>query len=457
MKHQTAQIRPSIGATSSLPSGTKLRLGWTNLALARRRGPIVLLLTRLLLPVMPESASAQQGRMEQGQITSAALAENLYGDPATRPYRVYLPPSYDSSLKRYPVVYVLHGGFNDETQMIPWLRPTLDLMIRQRAIGEMLAVFVNATNKLVVGSWYLSSAVIGDYETYIVKDLVELIDTRYRTLATRESRAVTGFSMGGWGTMHLTFKFPDVFSVAVAEAGRYNSRSQQADLLAREIARYHPTNFTQYMAMGDVDYMLCAFQALFAGLLPNSQRPYLYTDYPYEWVTGQPLLNESADRRCRDGDVQNGDLPRYVSQPIRLNGIKIVHGRADTASPVIHTREFTNALHTAGVVFEYEEHTGGHEYRAALALPFLSSHLQGAERYIAPPQLTVCRVANGLQVTFPTQTNVLYTVESADALGGSGGKWTERTRLTGNGQTAATELPSPGEAQFFRVYGSNPP
>lgn len=418
---------------------------------------MALLVTLLLLPLMPESASAQQGRMEQGQITSAALATNLYGDPATRPYRVYLPPSYDSSLKRYPVVYVLHGGFNDETQMIPWLKPTLDSMIRQRSIGEMLAVFVNATNKLVVGSWYLSSPVIGDYETYIVKDLVELIDTRYRTLPTRESRAVTGFSMGGWGAMHLALKFPDVFSVAVAEAGRYNSRSQQADALARDIARYHPTNYTQYMAMGDVDYMLCAFQALFAGLLPNPQRPHLYTDYPYEWVNGQPVLSELADQRCRDGDVQNGDLPRYVLQPIRLNGIKIVHGTTDTASPVIHTREFTNALHAAGLQFEYEEHSGGHEYRAALALPFLSSQLQGAERYIEPPRLTLTLATNGLQLVFPTQTSVQYTVESAAGLDTSGAIWTEHTRVAGDGQAATVESPCHGEAEFFRIRAANLP
>jgi enterochelin esterase-like enzyme len=395
--------------------------------------------------------------MEQGSITSSALATNLYGDPATRPYRVYLPPSYDNTAKRYPVVYVLHGGFNDENQMIPWLRPTLDSMIQERSIGEMMAVFVNATNKLVVGSWYLSSPVIGDYETYIVTDLVKLIDTRYRTLDARESRGVTGFSMGGWGTMHLALKFPDVFSVAVAEAGRYNSRSQQADALSRELARFHPTNFTQYMAVGDVDYMLCAFQALFAGLLPNPQRPDLYTDYPYEWVNGQPVLSESADQRCRQGDVQNGDLPRYILQAIRLNGIKIVHGTTDSASPVIHTREFTNALHTAGVQFEYEEHSGGHEYRAALALPFLSSHLQGAERYIAPPRLTLSLATNGLQLVFPTQTNVQYTVESAATLDTSGVNWTERTRVSGDGQTATVESPCQGEAQFFRIRAANLP
>jgi S-formylglutathione hydrolase FrmB len=244
MKQKTAQIHRTPVPTSSFPSGTKPNLGWAPPVLHHKCGPNhkcgpkALLLTLLLLPLAPWPVPAQQGRIEKGWITSSALTNNLYGDPARRTYSVYLPPSYGTSSKRYPVVYALHGWSYDEAQLISdgvfdWgvvkgVKPTLDSMIRQRSIGEMVAVFVNGQNKLW-GSWYLSSPVIGDYETYIVKDLVTLIDTRYRTLPLRESRGVTGFSMGGWGTMHLALKFPDVFSVAVAEAGRYNSRSQQCD------------------------------------------------------------------------------------------------------------------------------------------------------------------------------------------------------------------------------------
>src|SRR5438045_9724962 len=64
----------------------------------------LLLLAGVMLPAM-----AQRGRIEKGQVTSAGLTNNLFGDKATRPYRVYLPPSYDTMQKRYPVIYVLHG------------------------------------------------------------------------------------------------------------------------------------------------------------------------------------------------------------------------------------------------------------------------------------------------------------------------------------------------------------
>ncbi len=430
----------------------------------RKELGVTLLLLLLTVPPSP----GQQGRIVNGTITSSALKTNLYRDPYIRNYRVYLPPSYDASLKRYPVVYALHGYLNDENQLsnggttdygvAKGLKAALDKMIRQRSIGEMIVIFPNANNWLF-GSFYLSSPVIGDYETYLVKELVTLIDNRYRTLTNRENRGVTGYSMGGWGTMHLALKFPEVFSVAVPEAGRYNSRCPQSDADARQLARFHPTNYNQFMAMGNTaeGVWLCAHQALFAGLLPNPQRPSLYTDYPYEWVNGQIVTNAAADLRCREGDVLNGDLPRYLLQPVRLNGIKIVHGRADPSSPVVNAREFTNALSTAGIDFEYEEHSGRHDYLPELALPFLSSYLC-AERYPpAPPRLTLGLSTNGLQLVFLTQTNTQYAIESAAVLDGSGTNWTERTRTTGTGGNATVELPLQGGAQYFRVKASDSP
>jgi S-formylglutathione hydrolase FrmB len=419
-----------------------------------KRGPQGLSLALLLLLLMPGQTSAQQGRMEQGRITSSALTNNLYGDPATRNYSVYLPASYYTSAKRYPVVYFLHAWSYDESAMAGRVQPTLDSMIRQGLVGEMIVVCPNAQNKLN-GSWYMSSPVIGDYETYIAKDLVGWIDSHYRTLSARESRGVTGWSGGGWGTMHLALKFPDVFSVAVPQAGLYNSRSQFCDGLERGMASYYPTNLAQVGALPD--WRMSALVALFAGLLPNPQRPSLYLDCPYDWTNRQAVLNASADQRCREGDIQNGDLARYVLQPVRLNGLKILHGTADSVIPLTEPRQFTNALSQAGVPFEYQEHSGAHEFRADLALPFLSSHLRGAERYIAAPRLALTLATNAFLLAFPTQTNVQYTIESAAVLDTLSTNWVERAQVTGNLRTATVTLPFEGGNEFFRVRAANLP
>ena len=140
-----------------------------------------LLAWALLILTNPSPALGQSGRIERGLITRAALADNLFGDSTTKPYRVYLPLSYDTTQQRYPVIYVLHGFPDDETALLSPLKSALDSMIRQRKVVEMIAVFANGSNRLG-GSLYLSSPVIGDFETYIVRDLVSLIDSKYRTL-----------------------------------------------------------------------------------------------------------------------------------------------------------------------------------------------------------------------------------------------------------------------------------
>ncbi len=58
---------------------------------------------------LPSNALGQEGRVEWGQLFSNALTNNIFGDPAKRFVGVYLPPSYDTTQKRYPVVYTLHG------------------------------------------------------------------------------------------------------------------------------------------------------------------------------------------------------------------------------------------------------------------------------------------------------------------------------------------------------------
>ena len=58
---------------------------------------------------------------------------------------------------------------------------------------------------------------------------MNLIDARYRTLATNASRGITGFSMGGHGAMHLALNFPNSFSVVVAQSGYYDTADAVTD------------------------------------------------------------------------------------------------------------------------------------------------------------------------------------------------------------------------------------
>jgi enterochelin esterase-like enzyme len=131
-------------------------------------------------------------------------------------YLIYLPPDYDQqTTTRYPALYYLHGSGNSP-QGHAILAKLLDEAIRAHRVGPMIMVFVNGLRGNTMycdsrdGKWPL--------ETVIIKDLIPYIDATYRTIASREGRAIEGFSAGGFGAAHLGLKYPEVFGVVSIKA-----------------------------------------------------------------------------------------------------------------------------------------------------------------------------------------------------------------------------------------------
>jgi endo-1,4-beta-xylanase len=126
-------------------------------------------------------------------------------------YNLYRPPGYDSTQKRYPVVYFLHGRSGHESKHIT-LAKHLDHAIRSNQVPPMLMVFVNGGRR----TGYIDSqdgTVMP--ETMIIEELIPHIDATYRTLPKGGGRAIEGFSMGSGGALRLILKHSDMFSSAV--------------------------------------------------------------------------------------------------------------------------------------------------------------------------------------------------------------------------------------------------
>jgi hypothetical protein len=79
----------------------------------------------------------------------------------------------------------------------------------------MIVVIPDAFTKYS-GSMFSNSPTIGDWETFIARDLTEFIDKRYRTIASRDGRGLAGHSMGGYGTMRIGLKQPATFAALYA-------------------------------------------------------------------------------------------------------------------------------------------------------------------------------------------------------------------------------------------------
>jgi S-formylglutathione hydrolase len=175
---------------------------------------VALVILAIAVPAAGQSNGAiKKGTVEKVSVHGAALQGNLEGDSPDRDVFIYLPPSYATSRnQRYPVVYLLHGyGLTGERWMtFTNLAAAADKDIAAGTMKEMILVNPDAFTKYS-GSMYSASVTTGDWESFIADDLVAYVDSHYRTLANRMSRGLGGHSMGGYGTIRIGMKRPDVF------------------------------------------------------------------------------------------------------------------------------------------------------------------------------------------------------------------------------------------------------
>jgi S-formylglutathione hydrolase FrmB len=150
--------------------------------------------------------------IDSGSFASAAL----HGEGS---FLVYLPPGYASTAARYPVIYLLHGNEQtDESFLRIGLQGTLDRLIARHAIPPTIAVMIQGGRGANEWSNHHGAA---DYETYVL-EVQRLVDRTLPTVATRGARAIAGYSMGGYGAMHLALEHPQTFSAVESWLGFFN-------------------------------------------------------------------------------------------------------------------------------------------------------------------------------------------------------------------------------------------
>ena len=178
----------------------------------RLRNSLALLAWALL--AWPACAQTSSGTVSCDSYSSAILGHAVS-------YCVALPPGYDAGARRYPVLYYLHGLFEHEKSWSEHSGQHIweDLM-SQGKIGDFIVVMPDGDKTFYVNSFDGHER----YEDFFVQEFIPAIDRKYRTVATREARGVTGTSMGGFGALHLGMRHPELFGSASAHSAALISK-----------------------------------------------------------------------------------------------------------------------------------------------------------------------------------------------------------------------------------------
>ena len=328
---------------------------------------LVLLLTLAATTFAQKAAPAKAGHLVEVKISAQSLKNNILSDPIEQPVAIYLPPSYDMApTKRFPVVYLLHGftgslhAWTKNGYQNMSLASTMDELIANGKSREMIVVVPNGRNSYG-GAFYTNSSTTGNWEDYMTRDLINFVDTNYRSMARAESRGIAGHSMGGYGALVLSMTHPDLFSAVYAlspcctslegDFGPENPGWQKAiRLTSRDQVNSKPTSFADFYAV--------AFVALASALSPNPKHKPFFADFPYEERDGRMEQNEAVYAKWK------AKFPLYMVEEnkgnlLKLRGIFLDYGQKEEFSHIqIGARMFSNALAERGIPHSFEIYEG---------------------------------------------------------------------------------------------------
>jgi enterochelin esterase-like enzyme len=243
-----------------------------------------------------------------GEVRSRWYHSKVTGKP--RHIMVYTPPDYDASpTKRYPVLYLQHGGGEDETG---WPRQghmnfILDNLIAEGKAVPMIVVmekgYASRAGAPAAGPGPPGKGDGGAFEDVVMKDLIPMIDSTYRTVAHRDQRAIAGLSMGAGQAMRIGLTNLDTFSAvgAFSGVGKVDPKTAYGGAFA-DPAAFDKKVSVLYLHSGDVGLdagIHKGAKSLHDGLRQSGINNVVFRDakgYAHEWQTWRYALHDFAPR-----------------------------------------------------------------------------------------------------------------------------------------------------------------
>ncbi|MCK5785341.1 MAG: T9SS type A sorting domain-containing protein [Candidatus Sabulitectum sp.] len=374
-------------------------------------------------------------------ISSQTLAESVviettfYSEALAqeKSVHVYLPDGYNSCCgKRYPVIYYLHGagrllGHDDFLYLVE----VLDCMIENGEINPVVVVRPDGFTTPYPVSFYTGSALYGDVEGYIAQDLIQWVDSNFRTLPNRVKRTVMGHSMGGYGAVKFYGEYPDIFQAAAAVCGSGMDLPVMLSINIHGVLGELPGIPYEYNpSAGFANGVLFSMAGAFS---PNLTSPPYYVDLPLDrWANYVPevwalWMNHNLPQFLQNLPAEDGCAPRIYFDAGTLDQFYIL--------PACNA--FADSLDAMGIAYEYQVFLGGHfdklYERFPIAVRFLCKRMHHNNRQcddyeelsgVAEPLSTIGfhsavndRISNETRITFDLHTSGYVSLDIYDGMG----------------------------------------
>lgn len=330
-----------------------------------------------------------EGQVLQSSFESQILKNNPLKDPHIRKLCVYLPPSYEQSSEDYPVLFLLPAFASRGVSLLnrdgfsEGIDERLNRLLASKAIKPMIVVIPDCFT-YYGGSQYRDSEAFGNYESYLIQEVVPHIKNQFRTAKSPSQWALAGHSSGGYGALTLALRHPELFGAFACQSGDmgfeycYQPDFPEAMLgLERSggsISEFMKT-FYSLPKKDSASFTTLNVIAMAAAYSPNAKQADLI-ELPFDPKTGE--LKPAIWQEWLKADPVHMVKP-YEAALRRLK-IFVDCGIRDEFRLYAGARIFSGKLKALGIAHHYEEFPDGHmktAYRYDRSLKFISDAIAG--------------------------------------------------------------------------------
>jgi S-formylglutathione hydrolase len=355
--------------------------------------------------ISAQSVADNEENLVLARIAAPSLSNNLLGIAAEQKIAICLPPSYKDAAKRFPTLYFL-AGFGDEAAFYTngmyeglKMHQSVKELSEGKIICEMIVVVV-AGNNFLGSSFYTNSEVGGNWEDYLIKDVIPYVDANYRTVAQPQGRGIAGYWIGGSGALNIIIKYPELFSSVYAlspgvfdKNGLANSQMFTEPQITEKYLKCEKENAA--LEKGKAHERLVAFcdntrdldliftLAYGMAFSPNAKKNAPYIDFPYSKSFSKGNLNKEIWKRWENGFGGWDEKIKTMKDNImKLKSIGIEYGLKDEYKWIIDGCKYLTKLLTAEKIpVKLVSFDGGHqdhlrERIEKFMLPFFSASFE---------------------------------------------------------------------------------